>query len=56
MEYYPGNIINYSSVDYKKKIQGKGEELNKPGEIYIQKCQNLKFIAFAFMKIMEDKV
>jgi len=27
MEYYPGNLVNSSSVDYRKKITQKGAEI-----------------------------
>jgi hypothetical protein len=52
MEYYPGNIINSSPFDYKKKILSKGEEIAKPGHVYLQKALDIStLIGLAFLKI-----
>jgi hypothetical protein len=38
MEYFPGNAVNTSTVDYRKKIISKGEIIEKPGSVYLQKA------------------
>ena len=38
MEFYPGNVVNSSSVDYRKKIMQKGAEIEVPGSVYLQKA------------------
>lgn len=55
MEYYPRNIINSSSFDYRKKIlekTAKAEEISRPGAVYLQKAVEVgSFVALAFLKI-----
>ncbi len=52
MEYYPGNVVNSSSIDYRKKIVSKGEEIASPGAVYLQKAIGVyTFEAIAFIKI-----
>jgi hypothetical protein len=56
MEYYPGNIINNATVNYKTKITNKGSEISEPGYIYLQKNAGVgDFIGLAFLKIDNDK-
>lgn len=49
MNFYPGNIINQCSFDYRKKLK----EKQKPvGEAYPQKCVGIdNFRAFAFARL-----
>ena len=55
MEYFPGNIINRSSINYKQKIIGKGEQISTPGTVYMQKAVDLDHLeAIAFLKIDPD--
>lgn len=52
MDYYPGNIINSSSIDYKKRIIQKGDEISGAGGVYLQKAIDVgKFTGIAFLKI-----
>jgi hypothetical protein len=52
MEYYPGNIINSSEVDYKARILAKGDKISSAGDVYLQKAVSVgNFIALAFLKI-----
>jgi hypothetical protein len=49
--------VNSSPVNYKKHIEKKGEAIEKPGSIYIQKAVEIgKFVALAFLKIDENKL
>ena len=52
MNFYPGNIINQCSFDYRKKLT----EQDKPvGESYLQRCVGIKNIgSFAFARIDEE--
>lgn len=57
MEYYPGNIINSSEVDYKARILAKGDKISSAGEVYLQKAVSVgNFTALAFLKIDEKRV
>lgn len=57
MEYYPGNVVNSSSVDYRKKITNKGKEIESPGAVYLQKALNVyTFEAIAFVKVSPDSI
>lgn len=57
MEYYPGNAVNLSSVDYRKKIISKGNLINEPGSVYLQKAFEVySFQALAFLKIDPSQV
>lgn len=57
MEYYPGNIINSSEVDYKARILAKGEQVSSPGSVYLQKAISIgSFVGLAFLKIDEKRV
>lgn len=57
MEYFPGNLINSSSVDYRKKIMNKGSEIEAPGAIYLQKAIEVyTFEALCFVKIDKESV
>ena len=52
MEYYPGNLVNSSEVDYRKKILSKGAELEQGGSVYLQKAIGVYgFEAIAFVRI-----
>jgi hypothetical protein len=57
MEYYPGNIINSSSANYREKIIQKGKDIQEMGKIYLQKCVGIgKFKVLAFMKIDDSRI
>ncbi len=57
MEYYPGIIINSSSIDYRNKIIKKGSEISKAGTPYFQKAIEVEsFTVLAFLKIDEKQV
>lgn len=57
MEYYPGNIINASEVDYKKRILSKGDDISKAGSVYMQKALQVgTFVGLAFLKIDENRL
>lgn len=57
MEYYPGNIINSSEVDYKAKILGKGEKISSAGSVYLQKAISVgRFVGLAFLKVDAKRV
>lgn len=57
MEYYPGNIINSSEVDYKARISAKGDKISSAGEVYLQKAVSVgNFVALAFLKIDSNRV
>lgn len=57
MDYYPGNIINSSNIDYKKRIMQKGDEISGAGGIYLQKSIDAgKFVGLAFLKIDEKRM
>ena len=57
MDYYPGNIINSSNIDYKKRIIQKGDEIAGAGGVYLQKSIDVgKFVGLAFMKIDEKRI
>jgi hypothetical protein len=52
MDYYPGNIINSSNIDYKTRILQKGDEISAAGGVYLQKAIGVgKFTGLAFLKI-----
>ena len=52
MEYYPGNVVNSSSVDYRTKITNKGAEISSPGAVYPQKAVEVyTFAAIFFVKV-----
>ena len=54
MNFYPGNIVNQSPFDYRKKLR----EKDKPaGKSYIQKCVGINnFQALAFARIDESNL
>lgn len=57
LEYYPGNIINSSEVDYKARILAKGEQISSPGSVYLQKAVSVgTFTGIAFLKIDEKRI
>jgi hypothetical protein len=57
MEYYPGNIINLSEVDYKARILAKGEVISSAGSVYLQKAISIgSFAGLAFLKMDEKRV
>ena len=57
MEFYPGNVVNSSSVDYRKKIMQKGAEIEAPGSVYLQKAVEVyHFEAIAFVKIDKSEI
>lgn len=52
MEYYPGNLINSSEIDYRKKIASKGVDIAGAGHVYMQKAIEIgNFTAVGFLKI-----
>jgi hypothetical protein len=57
MEYYPGNIINSSEIDYKERIMAKGDVITSPGSVYLQKAISVgSFVGLAFLKIDEKRI
>jgi hypothetical protein len=56
LEFYPGNIINQSKINYKEKI-AKKEELKNAGETYFQKAHEIaSFEGIAFLKVDDSQL
>ena len=57
MEFYPGNSINSSSVDYRHKIEKKGSDIEKAGSVYLQKAVGVySFEAIAFVRVNRGQI
>lgn len=56
LDYYPGNFIISSTIDYRSKIKTKGTDLEKPGRVYFQKAVNLaNYSALAFLRVDDSE-
>lgn len=52
LDYYPGNFVISSTIDYRAKIKSKGADLEKPGRVYFQKAVGLaNYSAVAFLRV-----
>ena len=54
-KFYPGHLINSFGIDYREKIQEKGDKMEKPGSCQIWKTVGMEnFEALLFVKVEDD--